>query len=127
MSFAFRIIALLLLALWLPATQHCALIAASGGELDCCSSTCTADQRDMHMDACSVVESGDYGSDSRMARTPAPDLVFVACLACIHARLLVSLQDSPLPPFHKDDPTAWIPRWYFDARAALPARAPTLT
>lgn len=122
-----QIVAFVLLVLWIPATQHCAFGAVTAWESGLCETVCDHDGDTAHEDACTVIESGDYTSAITLAHVPAPSLTALACLACLHARLLS--QATPLAPqaWTKDDPSGWVPQWAFIARAALPARAPTLT
>jgi hypothetical protein len=122
-----QIVAFVLLALWMPATQHCAFGAVTAWESSLCETVCNHDAEGTHEDACTVVESGDYTLSITLAHLPAPQLTTLACLACIHARLLSQATPLAPPAWSKDDPAGWVPKWAFVARAALPARAPTLT
>lgn len=120
--------ALLLALLWLPATSHCALDAASDFITDICASDCS------HPDArgssaehpCFTVESGNYRGAATTAHAPAPSLTVLACLADLHARLLLQAPCLVPPPLTHDHPQDWIPGWTFALRAAPPARAPSL-
>ena len=111
----------------MPATQHCAFGAVTAWESSLCETVCNHDAGGTHEDACTVVESGDYTSAITLAHVPAPQLTTLACLACIHARLVSEATPLAPPAWSKDDPADWVPQWAFIARAALPARAPTLT
>lgn len=126
-----QIVAFVLLALWMPATQHCVFGAVTDREADreanLCDTLCNHDSGGTHEDACTVVESGDYTSAVTLAHVPMPNLTTLACLACLHARLLAEARPLTPPAWTKDDPAGWVPQWAFDARAALLARAPTLT
>lgn len=119
--------AVVLLALWMPATQHCAFGAVAAWESDLCEAVCNHDTGGAHEDACTVVESGDYTLSATLAHVPAPSLTALACLACLHARLLFEATPLAPPAWTKDDPAGWVPQWAFAARAAMPARAPNLT
>jgi len=122
-----QIVAFVLLALWMPATQHCVFGAVSGWVADLCGTACHHDDDGAHEDVCTVVESGDYTSAVTLAHAPAPNLTTLACLACLHALLLSEAPPLAPPAWTKDDPAGWVPQWAFAARAALPARAPNLT
>lgn len=117
-----RFIALFLLALWLPATQHCDLEAAG---LAPASVTCQEEHvADTHAaDNCTLVENGTYKHASALLKVPAPALA-VACLCC-----LVELTPRPIfvplvSPEQTDTPPELTRTWQFLARTALPARAP---
>lgn len=122
-----QIVAIVLLALWVPATLHCAFGSVSEWDNDLCAAACNHDTDGNHQDACTVVESGDYMSAANLAHVPMPNLSVIACIACLHARLLDEARPIAPPAWTKDDPAAWVPVWAFVARAALPARAPTLS
>lgn len=127
MRFITQLVAFVLLLLWMPATQHCAFGAVAAWESGLCEAVCDHDSGGAHEDACTVIESGDYTSAITLAHVPAPSLTTLACLACLHARLLSTATPLAPPTWTKDDPAGWVPEWAFAARAALPARAPTLT
>jgi hypothetical protein len=122
-----QIVAFVLLALWMPATQHCAFGAVTAWESSLCETVCNHEAEGTHEDACTVVESGDYTSSITLAHVPAPQLTTLACLACLNARIVSEATQLAPPAWSKDDPADWVPQWAFIARAALPARAPTLT
>ena len=122
-----QIIAFVLLAIWMPATQHCAFDAVVTVESHLCETVCNHDTGGSHEDACTVVESGDYTLSATLAHVPAPSLTTLACLACLHARILFEATPLAPPAWSTDDPAGWVPQWAFTARAALPARAPNLT
>jgi hypothetical protein len=125
--FLHRIVALVLLAVWLPATQHCAFDTILNVESDFCETACAHENGSAHADFCTVVESGDYTLTTTLAHAPAPSLTTLACLGCVHATLLLAATPLAPPTWAKDDPAGWVPAWAFAARAALPARAPNLT
>lgn len=122
-----QIVAFVLLALWMPATQHCVFGAVTGWLGEVCDTACEHDNGTAHEDVCTVVESGDYTPAASLAHVPAPNLTTLACLACLHARLLSEAPPLAPPTWTKDDPADWVPTWAFAARAALPGRAPNLT
>ncbi len=122
-----HIVAVVLLALWMPATQHCLFGAVTGWAAEACGVACDHDVVGAHDDGCTLVESGDYTPAVALAHVPAPNLTALACLACLHARLLLEAHPLAPPAWAKTDPADWVPAWPFAARTALPARAPDLT
>jgi len=126
---AFRnIIALLLLALWLPATQHCDLEAAgvmAWEELghthpeSSCKQSCETD-------VCPTVEGASYNPASNLLRVLPPDVFVVLRLIDLLPAPLV-IED--LGAFVIGDPPELekiLRTWQFSRRTALPARAPDL-
>ena len=125
-----RIIAALLLALWLPATLHCHLESAGVSDLFACTgdhhdSSCT-DRGEPNRDACDVVETASFRLADHTAVAPAP-LLCVDLL--VFVPLLPALELTP-PATGVSDLIASPPEvartWHFAARAALPSRAPSL-
>lgn len=127
------IIALVLLALWLPATSHCAIETALGsadGEhcLASCDCAHAGDDRAGHpaADACAVLENGGYKPAFAALIAPAPSLTILACLSRAHAALLARARPLVPPAWSGGHPDAWMPRWHIAVRAVAPARAPGL-
>jgi hypothetical protein len=130
-SFLRRFIAVALLALWLPATLHCALEAAGLDELFRCaadhhSSGAHETPADATRDACDIIEGSAFKLAANSALLPPPVL-------CAHffafAVPPVALYLTP-PPTGLGErilaPPEVARTWHFSARAALPARAPSL-
>lgn len=118
-----RIVALLLLALWLPATLHCDLEAAGVAPA---SVVCQDEHApDSHgTDNCALVENGTFKASSTLLKVSAPALL--ACRLCCLAALLPPPVFVPLvSPERTDSPPELVRVWHFDHRAALPSRAPT--
>jgi len=121
-----KAMAVLVLALWMPATLHCELETMTGlGFLACCSHTHSAPHQDADCDedACATVESGLYQIDE------SPPLTFRP-LATLPAVTLGWLAQEPLPPKPAVAATVFAPpeldvSWQFSSRAALPPRAPS--
>jgi len=125
-----RTAALVLLALWVPATSHCRIENLPGLEFLSCCQHAGAEQSPAHhdndcaTDGCAAVESGlYYKADQPHAAPEAPLPALIVSL--------LSLADL-------GQTTAWIPRpapstsppvlsrtWQFALRAALPVRAPS--
>jgi len=117
---------LLLLAVWLPATQHCVLDAA-GLITKACSDTSEAGQNHAK-DACATVESSAYKAAAETLKVSAPDLIAAVCYLCLQLEPMASPPPSViLPAGSLDRPLAWVSTWQFVQRAAPSPRAPSLT
>jgi hypothetical protein len=122
-----RCVAVLVLALWGLAREHCTLEQVPGLEfLACCQHADKAPHQDNDCDEddCAVVESGLYQMDDLPDLTPAAawSIVFIAADWAtenpLHSYSSAPLL-SPAPP--------GLPQsWQFDHRAALPPRAPSV-
>lgn len=124
-------LALLLLALWLPATLHCGFEAAGIGGLFGCAIDHHAPDTggtptDPARDACDVVESGWFKLADHPPATATPAL---------HICLLSLLTPPPALPLqppagrlaaHLAAPREIARTWHFVARAAPAPRAPSL-
>lgn len=113
----------LLLAVWLPATEHCALEAA-GVLAQTCPEGCAANS-DAKI-GCDTVEEGQYRSVDSTLKVPAPDLFVCVCQICLwqmQADATRELAVQSVPPLER--PQDWITTWSFVRRAAPPSRAPT--
>ncbi|MBL9200099.1 MAG: hypothetical protein JNL39_06305 [Opitutaceae bacterium] len=124
MRIVFKLVAFLLLALWLPATEHCALesagftiLAHDDHHSESCKDTCQDD-------ACHSIEGVSYPKASSDLRVLPPTVSFACCLLSVLVapavvpREPVSLATAP-PELQALGRT-----WQFVRRAALPARAP---
>ncbi|GAB1489655.1 hypothetical protein MASR2M8_21080 [Opitutaceae bacterium] len=118
----FKIVAFLLSALWLPATQHCDLEAAAAELLahdthvgDHCQDACA-------QDVCGTVEGVSYTKNASALRAlPPPESLLCACLVC----LLVPVETLGETIIADPPEVQLLHRtWSFARRAALPARAP---
>ena len=123
------LIALLLVTLWLPATQRCALVAAGllqpdiaqdGSKCDCPPGTpCGKDD-------CQNLEQNLAPPASNQLGVVVPEAVFCTCHICLR-----SLEPSPVavsaasPRFFIESFALARP-WQFQRRAALAPRSPTL-
>ncbi len=124
MSRLFPLVALLLLAVWLPATQHCALEAA-GLLTSTCADDCTNEAN--QPDGCAAVEDGLYKPASSLTKVGAPNFHLGArgrCLACVEKQIL--FLHARAPHMAVELPRDWVPTWQFVRRAAPPSRAPSL-
>jgi hypothetical protein len=119
----FSMVAMLVLALWLPATQHCALEAAG-----CLPAMCAEPCADSsgHDDGCDVVENGLYKPSLDFVKAPAPALQFGVCLLCLtRVQEQILVVHTKAPPNAVDRPREWVAVWQFVQRAAPPSRAPS--
>ena len=121
-----KTMAFVLLALWVPATMHCALETVPGlSFLQWCCGSDEAPQaaHDCSQDSCSAVESGFYKIEDNP--TVAPGLA--ALLALTDSDGFVEPPADPPPhstPASSAPPE--LPRfWQFSYRTALPPRAPS--
>lgn len=122
-----KIAALLLVALWLPATLHCQLENVGLKALFACADQPVQaghpDKDPCAADGCQTVESGQFAfAKSRL------DLNLLPALTCA-CQLCLSLVAPPAPVSEisasRQDVTLPLQRtWQFARRAALPARAP---
>lgn len=121
MRIVFKFVAFLLLTLWLPATEHCALEDAGLTHSDHHSSSCKDVCQD---DACHSIEGISYPKVSSDLRVLPPTVSFAYCLlSVLVAPVLVEREPVSLatePP----ELQALCRTWQFVRRAALPARAP---
>ena len=122
-----KLVSLVLIAVWLPATLHCRLEGLGLDALFACPvQTADAGHTDNDScadDGCQTVEAGQFAfSKSRVAPAvlPSPDACLVYCL-------LQVAPASPVPQIFASHQTETLPlqrTWQFARRAALPARAP---
>lgn len=120
--------ACLLLALWLPATLHCALEAAGLDGIAACESAAETEANDEHCatDICQIIE-GTFvarGSEQLTLAAP-PPLQPEPCLLLDLLCLAPPLLARPLPTF-APPPDAVTSRhpWQFAERATAVAQAP---
>lgn len=123
-----RIAALLLLALWLPATQHCGLEAAGliDGASECHDPTaCDAPHNQSHcdLDNCQPVENSAYNPAGNTILITAPLALF--CLSDLPVITPETGVILSLAPERTNPPPELAPTWQFVARAALSPRAPS--
>ena len=124
-----HIIAIVLLALWLPTTQHCGLEAAGliapeapHADAKCCAmgnGPCTHD-------GCNVVESSLIKSSNDTIKVPTPSLAACTCFLCLQLLPSVWAVEPSLAVSEPETPEHWVPAWQFVRRAAPLSRAPSL-
>jgi hypothetical protein len=120
-----QIIATVLLALWLPATQHCDLEAAGITVLahgDHASSTCKDTCAD---DACHAIEGVSLIKDANSLRAlPAPVTTLCGCLLNLLAPPELEENFAAFTAGEPPQVRVLHRTWQFVRRTALPARAP---
>jgi len=115
--------ALCLLALWLPATQHCALEAVGALSVTCSNHGSTAESS--KGDACSAIEDGSYKPAGQMLRVSAPCLIAVVIFQCPPLALSDPGPALPVSGESVREAEAWLPTWQFVRRAAPLPGAPS--
>lgn len=118
-----RIAALLLVALWLPATLHCDLEAAGLENWFSCHDEVAHAADHCADDLCHPLEDSVYKSDTAPLKVPAPVLTLAADFSAI-ALVPSALAATRLLPVYAPSPPDFPRPWPFLERAALPARAP---
>lgn len=118
------LLSLFTLAIWLTASQHCALEQANVLE-SVCSDHCGAGQA-VHNDGCGTVEDASYKPSGRSLRLPAPNLVQCLGLLCLHrAALERPIERSPSIGDSSRRAENWIASWHFVRRGAPLPGAPS--
>jgi hypothetical protein len=124
----FSIAAFLLLAVWLPATNHCTLEASGAIEALMCDheeAATEACEHDCTADVCERIEAASFGKDVKSLKVLPPPLAIAALILAI----------APVSPGPEPSSAAWedspevrrLQRtWVFEQRAAVPARAPAV-
>ena len=118
-------IALLLLALWLPATLHCDLEAAGIESMFGCHDHAVASQPQCPDDACHSIESLTYKLDSIILKAAPPVAVFF----CLPVTPPLAAPAHPSPPIIAETgqaPPEVARMWHFLTRAAPLPGAPSL-
>lgn len=125
--------ALIMLAVWLLASQHCGLEAAGiiAGEtshsaphsatLGGCPNTCNSCSHTK----CNVVESGTINRAVSHLKAPAPTVLVCAYFVCLQLLTPDLAARSPLVAADLNRPEEWMSAWQFVRRAAPLARAPS--
>jgi hypothetical protein len=119
-----KIMALLLLVLWMPITSHCLLESAGlMPEIFCCENDCSPIEKDS-TDECATLETAVYKTTDGDAVLVVPDFQAVLMVVLLPAET-VSL---PLPAsgFLTVAPPPLPVTWQFLQRAALPVRPPSV-
>lgn len=124
-----HIIAIVLLALWLPATQYCTLAAAGiladESQASAPDNCCNTNDR-CSRDACELLENGVFKPAKEMSKVLAPDLSACLCFICLQFVQPGVVDESTLMVSAPEHPLDWETKWQFVRRAAPLARAPSL-
>jgi hypothetical protein len=117
-----RLVAVLLLSLWLPATLHCALEAADIHIAIVCHDHDTQAASENHCadDSCHAIESASFTVFSLTKLVGTATLLVVARLA-----EPIELPPDGVRPERTDVPRELQRSWQFSTRAAPPTRAPS--
>src|SRR5262245_9029688 len=118
------VVVMAMLALWLPATNHCRLEQIPGLEfLRCVADSSSEGDCSSDGDGCLVVESGFYKVENTKVKIGQPPLIPAALLTQL-------VLERAAPGLHLTDPAVnslELPKpWQFVFRAAAPPRAPSL-
>ena len=126
MTWLKRIVVLGVLALWLPATNHCKLEQIPGlAFLACCEQedSPTHQDEDCETDGCATFENQLYKTETAQIVVVAPTLLLNTILSPLSAELSLPDTANYIPP---DAAPALLPCvWQFSYRTALPPRAPS--
>jgi hypothetical protein len=123
MNWRQRIVAIVLLAVWMPASSlclaECAKLVKRG---DCCAHD-SGGKADAAGGACCLLALGGYKSDTQRSWVPVPILLAIALAPSLLHRLSAAARLS-LPSPNASPPVLPV-TWQFSFRAALPPRAPS--
>ena len=125
-----KLFAVVVMAVWLFATQHCGLEAAglfAGHDESVEGSSCCSSSGGCENDGCATVEDGAYRPDQSALVISAPVLsvdAFLVLCDVIPPQLLQAELALPRDGFER--PREWVTTWQFVQRAALSPRAPSL-
>ena len=125
-----KLFAVVVMAVWLFATQHCGLEAAglfAGHDESVEGKSCCSTSGGCENDGCAMVEEGAYRSDQSTLVISAPVLSVDAFLILSDVLPLQRLQaELALPRDAFERPRDWVTTWQFVQRAALSPRAPSV-
>ena len=114
------------LAIWLPATAHCAIASIPGLKFLACSSSASqaGNQPAPCEKGCCSVEKSQYLRENETVKVMQPDLaalIITAFLNFVPATTSESIQFVA-----SNDPPELVNVWQFIFRTALPARTPSI-
>ena len=124
MSRLSKLVALLLVALWLPATLHCRLEGLGLGAIfTCADDSAKTTGTGCTDDGCQSLEDGQFALGK--TRIDPAVLLLLTC-ACVQCFLPVAPPEiaPEISAGSAEDTAPWQCTWQFARRAALPARAP---
>lgn len=121
-----RLFVWVMVALWLPATLHCAIDRAGMFESQpaCCDEHANQipDAEDC-AERCDLLNGGTPNLANDVVKVSAP--VLLTCLSCLVERAREPVFVPLLSPVSAESPPEWVRTWQFVERAAWPARAPS--
>lgn len=124
-----KLAALLVVALWLPATLHCALESADVAFLTHENHEhhhdAPTDEHNDDGDAAHAIEYTAYTASAPSLRAPLPSDALSAVIAALAWSCAANIE-PPLSPARHAPPPELRVAWQFLFRAAPPARAPAL-
>ena len=126
----FQSVALLMLALWLPATLHCDLEAAElwvehAEDHAAVSDSCCQAGLGCTQDGCDTLEGSAVKSSNTFARAPLPAPFVCCCLICLPPAEPASLVAAVPIQYRVAPELDWVPIVHFARRAAPLSRAPS--
>jgi hypothetical protein len=125
-----KLFAVVVMAVWLFATQHCGLEAAgllAGHDESAEGSSCCSTSGGCENDGCATVEDGAYRPDQSALVISAPVLSVDAFLVLGDISPPRQLQaELALTRDAFERPHDWVTTWQFVQRAALSPRAPSV-
>ena len=129
MEWISKITALLLLALWVPATQHCdleaiGLLAAHADHQD--NAPCSESHTPCPSENCQVIEDATYKPSGTLAKVSSPSLLACIFSLCLQPDALYALHEPVTPVFAQENPLSWVPTRHFVRGAAPMPRAPSV-
>lgn len=126
MSRLLKALCLLMIGIWLPATQHCSL-AASGMLHEEPEACCNTDHT-CSLPNCDTLKGSSLSAPQLHVKAPVlPELgPAFGMLFCQIVFIPSAIEVLPDLPPREAIPLGLISRWNFDRRTALPARAPSM-
>jgi len=117
-----------MLALWLPVTNHCRFEQIPGFSfLDCCNQDGGNSQdEECQNDGCAAVEDGLYKTESNQIEVLGPVLTFTHFLGSLEDQLGIAQEFASRAESSKSVLPEFLKSWQFSFRAASPPRAPSL-
>ena len=127
MQSLFRILAIALAVIWLPATAHCELEALGTFAAEQATDDgCCDPQAGCTDDACDMIEGENLVPSSFSLKAPVEVVLSESFARLLRAELSASATSVAEPASgYVDHPLDWAPTWHFAHRAAGFARAPS--
>ena len=121
--------ALLVLTVWLGASQHCNLEAAGvfDHKAESDRSCCPSSEHGCNTDGCRVVESGSYRFSESKAVVALPSSLKCCCYLChvlVASPAEATLAEKVRTAVERINP--WVPSWHFERRSVAVPGAPAL-